>query len=399
MSAGSAGGGQAPRRLMIVAGEASGDSHGAALVRELRRADPGLEVFGCGGPRMREAGVDVVFDSKSVAVVGASEVVSRLPTILRVLAWLQAALEEVRPDAVVLIDFPDFNFRVAAAARAAGVPVFYYISPQIWAWRRGRARFLARTVAGMAVIFPFEAELYRAWGLPARFVGHPIMDGPFGAVPDRTAARIDLGLDAATPAIALLPGSRESEVGHHLAPMIAAASLLAREIPGAVFLLPVAPTLDRRRLEGALGGSAAPIRLIEGDAERPASLRVLAAADLAAVKSGTSTVEAALAQVPFVVVYRLSAATYALGRLLVRVPFIAMANLIAGREVAPELVQGAFTPERLAAEIVALHRDPARRERIRAGLAEVRGRLGGPGASARAAEMVLELLATEAEGG
>lgn len=380
------------RRVLIVAGEASGDLHGSNLVRALREQEPDVQIFGVGGDRMRAAGVDVVFDSHLVAVVGASEVLANLGVILRVLRWLQAALDTVKPDLVILIDFPDFNFRVARAAKKENVPVFYYISPQIWAWRRGRAKFLAKTVEGLAVIFPFEAELYKEWGLPAEFVGHPIMDGPLGSKPDRTAAREKLGLAGEEPVIALLPGSRNSEIHHHLDTMLASATKIAAEVPGARFLLPAAPTLDAAKLaEHIQATSSANVRVVPSkDAE---SHEVLAASDAAVVKSGTSTVEAALAGVPFVIVYRLSALTYAIGRLVVKVPFIGMANLIAGKQVAPELVQGRFTPENVAREVIALLRDPARRSEAQAGLASVREKMGKGGASQRAAELAARVLA------
>lgn len=378
------------RRVLIVAGEASGDLHGANLVRAFRERHPDVTFFGVGGERMREAGVDLAFNSSLVAVVGASEVLANLGVILRVLRWLKAALTTVRPDLVVLIDFPDFNFRLARAAKKAGVPVFYYISPQIWAWRRGRAKFLAKTVEGIAVIFPFEAELYRAWGLPAEFVGHPLMDGPLGTAPDRAAARAKLGLSPEDRVVALLPGSRRSEIEHHLDRMLASAETIAAAVPTTVFTLPVAPTLDSAWLASRAGRRGIDLRLVP--AEKAGSYDVLAAADAAVVKSGTSTVEAALAGVPFVIVYRLSGLTYAVGRLVVKVPFIGMANLIAGKQVARELVQHDFTPENVAAEIVPFLTDPAKRDAAKAALAEVRARMGEGGASARAAAMAASIL-------
>lgn len=378
------------RRVLIVAGEASGDLHGANLVRALRESEPDIEIFGLGGERMRAAGVDVVFDSKLVAVVGASEVLANLGVILSVLRWIREALRTVKPDLVVLIDFPDFNFRVARHAKRAGVPVFYYISPQIWAWRRGRAKFLAKTVEGIAVIFPFEAELYKEWGLPAEFVGHPIMDGPLGKPPDKAAARAKLGIDTAARVVALLPGSRNSEIRHHLELVLASAEKIAEARPETTFLIPAAPTLDAVALAASVAARKAKIRVVS--AAEGESLDVLAAADAAVVKSGTSTVEAALAGVPFVIVYRLSPLTYAIGRLVVKVPFIGMANLIAGKEVARELVQSAFTPENVAREVLALLDDPARRSAAVEGLAGVRARMGEGGASRRAAALVAGVL-------
>lgn len=384
----------ARRRVLIVAGEASGDLHGANLVKAFREQEPDVEFFGLGGERMRAAGVDVVFDSSLVAVVGASEVLANLTVILRVLRWLNASLTNLRPDLVILIDFPDFNFRVAKAAKAANVPVFYYISPQIWAWRRGRAKFLAKTVEGIAVIFPFEEDLYKQWGLPAEFVGHPLMDGPFGAPPDKARARAALGLKESDVAIALLPGSRKSEIENHLDITLASAERIAREIPGAVFLLPVAHTLDAEWLKQRAGTRPIALRFVSTAEGEPRD--VLMGSDYAVVKSGTSTVEAALAGVPFVIVYRLSALTFALGRLVVKVPFIGMANLIAGRQVARELVQRDFTPENVAAEIVSLHRDSTKRDAAKAALAEVRAKMGEGGASRRAAAMAAGILGRRA---
>lgn len=383
------------RRVLIVAGEASGDLHGSNLVRALKEQEPDVDVFGVGGDRMRAAGVDVVFDSKLLAVVGASEVLANLGVILRVLRWIQAALDSVKPDLVILIDFPDFNFRVARAAKKAGVPVFYYISPQIWAWRRGRAKFLAKTVEGIAVIFPFEAELYKEWGLPAEFVGHPIMDGPLGVAPDKAAARRKLGIEGDAPVIALLPGSRNSEIHNHLDTMLASAEAIAKKAPDARFLMPIAPTLDEKLLADHISSaSTAKVRVVP--TREAESHEVLAGSDVAVVKSGTSTVEAALAGVPFVIVYRVSAVTFAIGRRLVKVPFIGMANLIAERQVAKELVQGAFTPENVAAEVLALLGDPARRSEAQAGLAAVRAKMGEGGASKRAAGFAARILSKHA---
>lgn len=384
-----------PRRVLIVAGEASGDTHGAHLVSALRELEPDVEIFGLGGDHMRKAGVDVVFDSRLVAVVGASEVLANLGVILRVLRWIQAALDTVKPDLVILIDFPDFNFRVARAAKKSGVPVFYYISPQIWAWRRGRAKFLAKTVEGIAVIFPFEAELYRKWGLPAEFVGHPIMDGPLGLAPDRDVARKKLGLEGTEPVIALLPGSRNSELHHHLPPLLQSAARIAADIPGARFLLPAASTLDHEKIAAHIAEtSTAKVRVVA--AREGESHDVLAASDAAVVKSGTSTLEAALAGVPFVIVYRVSGLTWEIGRRLVKVPFVGMANLIAGKQVARELLQRDFTPENVAREVIALLQDPARRAEAQAGIASVREKMGSGGASKRAAEMAARVLAKHA---
>lgn len=379
------------KRIMIVAGEASGDLHGASLVEAYQAIDPDARFFGVGGSRMAEAGVDIVFDSSQVAVVGLFEVVKHLPVIREVLSWVREALEVGKPDAVVLIDFPDFNFRVAAAARKAGVPVFYYISPQVWAWRRGRVKFLAKNVSQMAVIFPFEVPFYEAAGLPAEFVGHPLMDhDDTRQRPAREEARRRLGLDADLRVVALLPGSRNSELGHNLPTLAKAAGQIRAQITNTHFVIPVASTLrasDIEALWNTSGGGDAPLHITE----EPAGV-ALAAADAAAVCSGTATLEAALAGVPSVVVYRLNPVTYFFGRMLVRVSHVGLVNLVAGRTVAPELIQKDFTPEAVTEEITRFLTDEARHREVVEGLAEVRERLGAAGASTRAAELLHDVV-------
>jgi lipid-A-disaccharide synthase len=367
-------------RLLVSCGEPSGDLYGGELLRHLRPLLPGLEVFGLGGDRLREQEAHLLAHVRDLAVVGLLEVLSHLRKIRGVFQRLLAEVDRKRPDVAVLIDYPDFNLRLARELNRRGVPVLYYVSPQVWAWRRGRIGSIRETVSRMLVIFPFEEALYKEAGVPVSFVGHPLVDLVRPA-PDRAAFLSGLGLDPSRPLVAVLPGSRKKEIAHNFPPLLGALRLLARARPEAQFLLAAAPSIDVAALEAELRGL--PLRLVQDKTHA-----VLGASTLALVASGTATVEAALLGTPMIVVYRLSALTYALGRPLVQVPHVAMANLIAGERVVPELIQGAFTPERVAAEAAALLGDPARLQGMKEALGEVRRRLGPPGASARAAEIV-----------
>jgi lipid-A-disaccharide synthase len=319
-----------------------------------------------------------------MAVVGLLEVVRHLRRLRGIFDRLLAEVDRRRPRLAVLIDYPDFNLRLARELRRRGVRVVYYVSPQLWAWRRGRIRTVRETAERMLVIFPFEEPLYREAGVPVRFVGHPLVD--LVPPPGEPAARaVDLGLDPARPILALLPGSRPGEIGHNLPGLLGAAERLRAVRPELQAVLAAAPSLDLADLRRRVG--ARPIRVVDGRTRE-----VVGAARLALVASGTATVETALLGTPMLVVYRLSPLTYALGRPLVRVPHYAMVNLIAGRRAVPELIQGSFTPERVATQALPLWDEGPARERQLSDLAEVRRRLGGPGASRRAAESVLEAL-------
>jgi len=372
-------------RVLIVAGEPSGDAHAARLAAALKAREPRLELTGATGPRMREAGVEPIVDIADLSVMGFAEVLGGAGRVVRSYRRLRAAIRaEPRPSLVVLVDFPDFNIALAGVARRAGVPVLYYVSPQVWAWRRGRIAKICRRVNRMIVLFPFEEEIYRSRGLDARFVGHPLAEDVVAdAAPAITRARH--GLPADGPLVALLPGSRAKTVGHHLPVLLDAARRLGSR---AAYALAVAPGLDRAALEAAVRASGVPVALVEDD-----TYNLVAASDAVAVSSGTATVECALLGRPMVVVYRMSAVTYAIARGLVRVPYIAMPNIILGESVVPELIQEEMTADRVATELARFLDDADASAQVCRRLGELRQLLVVPGAAERAAALALEMLA------
>jgi lipid-A-disaccharide synthase len=373
------------RRIVLVAGEASGDLHGADLVRALRRIVPNIEIVGLGGERLRQAGMRTVADVADVATVGVIEAVGRLGTLARTYFTLARMVRRDRPDLVILIDFPEFNLRLARVANRAGIPVFYYIGPQVWAWRRGRVRTVARTVDALALVFPFEPPLYESKCQEAEFVGHPLLDS-VGATRSREDTLRQYGLNTERVTVALLPGSRGKEIRYVLPHMLAAAEILARE-RGCQFALALAETVERSEVEAQIVRSGVHVRLIERD-----TYNLIHAADLVLVASGTATLETALLERPMVIVYRLSMVSYALARMLVGVKFIGIPNIVRGCEVVPELIQGLATGTRIAAAARSILDDSETRHRMVRELAEVRSALGSGGAAARAAEMARRLL-------
>ncbi len=371
-------------RILVSCGEPSGDLYAGDLVRQLREQAGALDVFGLGGDRLQEAGGRLVAHVRDLAVVGLLEVLKHLRRLRGVFRTVLGEVERERPAVAVLVDYADFNLRLARELKTRGVPVVYYVSPQVWAWRRGRIRAIRERVTRMVVIFPFEEPLYRQAGVPVTFVGHPLVDLARPAE-DRAAFLAAQGLDPARPVVAVLPGSRPQEVAHNLPPIAGALRLLREQRGTLQFALAVAPSLDLRLLDRDLEGLH--VTRVAGRTHA-----LLSASSAGIVASGTATVEAALMDLPSVVVYRLSPLTYALGRPFVRVPHYAMVNLIAGREVFKELIQHDFRPKGLAREVVSLVEDPVRRRDVRQGLQQVRTRLGPPGASVRAAAVVAEVL-------
>jgi lipid-A-disaccharide synthase len=372
---------------MISCGEASGDLYGGALVAALRQQDPGVRAFGFGGPKLREAGADLIGDYRRFAVTGLVEALSVLPRSWQMLRALGEAARRQKPDVFVAIDFPDFNFRLLPVMKRLGIPVAYYVSPQLWAWRSGRLETIRRYVSRMLVIFPFETEMYERAGVPVEFVGHPLIELAAAGQP-RAAFLRRLGLDPERPVVAILPGSRPNELAQTLPTLAEAARLIARDRPGTQFVLARAPSLDDGLFSPmeALRTAGVPSAIVQD-----ATDDVLAAADVAAVTSGTATVQTALHGCPMIIVYRLAPLTAALARRFIHVSTYGMVNLVAGRPIVPELIQDGFTAGRVREEIVSLLADPARTERMRRDLAEVRVRLGGTGASARAAAAILRV--------
>ena len=332
-----------------------------------------------GGPALRSAGMQTLVDSAAIAGMGLFEVREKVGNLIRAYRRLSRLLRCQPPDLLLLIDFPEFNLRLAKVAKRAGVPVFYYISPQVWAWRRRRVYTLAKRVDRLAVVFPFEPDFYAAHGCVVEFVGHPLVDR-VRTTRSREETLRHYRLDPDRPTLALLPGSRAHEVRYLLPPLLGAAARLG---PAYQFILALAPDLDRAALEPPAG----PVRVAQGD-----TYNVVHAADLAVVASGTATLETALLERPMVIVYRMASLTYALARALVNVPFIGMPNLIAGRRVVPELIQSAVTPDRVATEARRLLSSRQAYSVAQQGLREVRRRLGDGGAAQRTAGLIVNML-------
>lgn len=373
--------------VFVVAGDPSGDAHAARLIAALRRRVPGLTAEGLGGPALRAAGVTVWDDLTASAAIGPFDAARHLGRFARAKRLFAEHLAAHRPNLVLLVDFGDFNLPVIAPlAKQAGVPAAYYISPQLWAWGRWRLRFVRRYVARMLVFFQFEEAFYRTAGVPVTWVGHPLLEE---AAPSLTAEQVRQahGLNPWRMTVGLLPGSRPDEVRRHLRLMLAAAGRLAGRMPGLQFLIQKAPGIARAELDAAVAQAQVEARVAEG--RMADALQVM---DAAIVTSGTATLETALAGVPMAVVYRTSWPTYAMAKAVIRIPDIALVNVVAGRRLVPELVQHQATPRRVAAAVLALLRDLDGRERLAAGLKEVREKLGAPGAVDRAAAAVAELL-------
>ncbi len=372
-----------PTPILLSAGEASGDMYAARLATALQQR-ASVALFGMGGPKMAAAGVELVVNSSKVAVVGFTEIIRRLPELFRAMRRLVAEAHRRKPPVAIFVDFPSFHLRLARKLRRFGVRNVYFVAPQFWAWRPWRVRPMRRRFEQALCIFPFEEEFFRQRGMPAKFVGHPLVGQVRAQTPREEFFRAH-GLDPARPLVTLLPGSRPSELGHHLPVLVTACRKLHKEA-NTQFVLAAAPGLDLESLRASLPGDLL-IHVLEGE-----TYDAIAAADVAVVSSGTATIEAALLDTPLVVIYRLSLITALLAGPLVRTPFYSMVNLMAGRRVVPELVQHDFTPERVAAEVSRLLDSPAARDEMRCGLAEVRDRLGPPGAVERAAALIAKMI-------
>jgi lipid-A-disaccharide synthase len=373
--------GDQPKRVMIIAGEASGDQHGAKIVTALGKKHPGISFTGIGGHAMQAAGVHILVDAHELSVVGITEIFAKGATLLRGLSTAKKTLKTLKPDLLILIDFPDFNLNVAAAAKKAGVPVLYYISPQIWAWRSGRAKKIRKRVDHMAVILPFEADFYHRYDVPVTFVGHPLLDGAGEALPAPS--------DTDGPTIGLLPGSRDKEVGYLLPEMLKAAYFLKQMIPDIKFLISRAPSVKPELFDDIMSrhGTGVAFEIEPGDVHT-----LFGRSTLLVAASGTVTLEAAIAGVPTVIVYKVSPLSYRLGRALVKVPFIGLANLIAGSQIVPEFIQDDVSAANIAETVRGMLAGSKELTRCRESLLELRHKLGGPGASGRVADIAAGML-------
>jgi lipid-A-disaccharide synthase len=372
---------------MIVAGEASGDLYGAKLATELRTLAPGTRFYGMGGDCMREAGVETQVDANEMAVMGLVEVVGHLPVIIKNFNILKQQLLTARPQLLILIDYPDFNLRLAKIAKKAGIKVLYFISPQVWAWRRGRVKGIGRVIDMMAVLFPFEVPFYRDAGIPVSFVGHPLLDMVRPSM-GQTEALHSFGLDASRRTVGLFPGSRKGELAKLLPDILGAAKLLKERFPEMQFLLPLASSLRHEDIAPQLESSGVDVKVISGR-----NHDVMVACDAAISVSGTVTMELALVGTPMVIIYRVSPFTYEVGKRVIKVPHIGICNIVAGKGVARELIQHEVTPEAMADEIGRILTSDAYARRMRRDFAEVRVKLGSGGALRRLARVASGMMA------
>jgi lipid-A-disaccharide synthase len=371
--------------IVLSAGEASGDLHGAGLIKELRNRNPAVTFTGMGGQCMAESGIDRVIGIEKTGVVGLWEVLSHGGSVLDAFKKLKTHLKDTLPDLFIPIDYPDFNLRMCARARKLGIPVIYFISPQLWAWRTGRVNVVKKYVDRMLVILPFEEEWYSRHGLEVTYIGHPLVDTYSERLP-RNTARDFLGIPEDCTLIAIMPGSRRNEVSALYPVIQEALTIIKKKYREAKCVLLLAPTLDMEHLDRAgFDGNSV-------DVQTRDHRMVLSAADVVITASGTATIETALSRTPMVIVYRVSPITYLIGKQLIRTPHIGMVNLIAGDRIVPELIQNEVTAENIAREVIQILEGPEVRDRIKTGLDSVVKKLGPPGAAVRAAEYILEFL-------
>jgi len=378
----------ASKKILLVAGETSGDLHGAHLVEAIHQIDPEVQFLGVGGEHLARKGMKILYHSQPLSVVGITEVLFKLRTILKALKGLKKALDQEKPNLIVLIDFPDFNLRLAKIARQKGIPVLYYISPQVWAWRRGRVKLIAERVKKMVVFFPFEVPLYKAAGVDVEWVGHPLVDIVKPTLSKEEAFR-KFGLDPKRRTVGLLPGSRTHEVERFLPPLLASAHLLQKEIPDLQFVIPLAPGFTEETLSPWMRNSPAPVKLIQGW-----TYDVMNISELLILASGTATLEGALLGKPMIIIYKGSLLSYWIVRAMIQVNHIGLVNLVAGKGIAPELIQKDVNPKRIAEEALRILKDSVLQQETVESLKEVRQRLGNPGAAERAAHIVMSLLQT-----
>ena len=377
-------------KIMISAGEASGDLHAGSVTRAIKALDPAAQVFGMGGEELRRAGGEVLFDIKDHSVMGFVEVLVKLPAIYKLKQAFGRVMDERRPDCLLVIDYPGFNMRLAAMAKKRGIPVVSFIAPSAWAWRRSRAKGVVKVVDKIASIFPFEYDLYKEYGADIEFVGHPLVDIVKPHLP-RAEAEAKAGKRPGRKLVLLMPGSRAMEIERLLPVILAAAKLLQSRMPEVDFALPRAVTIPREVLEQQIKAAGVPVTITEGD-----NYDVMSVADLALATSGTVTLEAALCGLGCVIMYKTSPVSYAIAKRVVDISFIGLPNIVAGRSILPELIQGECTPEKAAAAAEELL-EPGRFARLQRDLQEVKEKLGAPGAVKRVAELVLRMAAGKAK--
>jgi lipid-A-disaccharide synthase len=379
------------KKILLVAGEVSGDLHGSHLVEAIQRIDPEVQFFGVGGEGLERKGMKLLYRSQSLSVVGITEVFFKLRPILKALRGLKKSLDQEKPDLVILVDFPGFNLRMAKIAHRKGIPVLYFISPQVWASRPKRIKLIARVVKKMIVLFPFEVPLYESAGVDVEWVGHPLLDIVKPTLP-REVAFQKFGLDPKRRTIGLLPGSRTHEIERLLPPLLASAHLLQQEVPDLQFIIPLAPGISKPILISQMKNRSIPVKVVEGF-----TYDVMNLSELLIIASGTATLEGAILGKPMIIIYKVSLPSYWIGRALIRVDHIGLVNLVAEKEIAPELIQKDVTPRRIADEAFRILRDPILSRKMTESMGEVRQKLGEPGAAQRAAHIVTSLL-HEAEG-
>ena len=375
---------------MIVAGESSGDLHGSHLLKAAAAKYPDVSFYGVGGSRMKANGCDILIPSDELSVMGVTEVLGRLPGIIKRFRRLAAILKSSQPpDLLVLIDFPDFNLRLAKVAKEAGVPVLYYISPKVWAWRSGRARTIAGRVDRLALIFPFEPEIYAPYQVRTEYVGNPLLD-EFAARPQGQNIRQQLDISADVKIVGIFPGSRHSELTYIFDTLVTTAKKLYEVDPRIEFIMPVAPSLRRSDLEERIADARLPIHLVEDDI-----YAVAASCQAVLTVSGTVTLQLALAGTPMAIVYKVAPLSYVIGRRLIKIPYAGLPNIIADREIVREFIQDDAQPDALKAEMLRLLNDQSYVQQVRDDLSLVRKRLGAPGCSARVADMVADMVGAE----
>ncbi|MPL68929.1 Lipid-A-disaccharide synthase [bioreactor metagenome] len=379
-------------KIMISVGEASGDLHGASVANALKLACPDIKLFGMGGQAMRQAGVDIVYDIADLGVIGIVEVVKNLPRLFKLRDMLAEVMEREKPDVLVVVDYPGFNMRLAKIAKKKGIPVVSYISPSIWAWGKGRAKEVAETVETVAAIFPFEAEAYQAAGAHVTYVGHPLVDIVKPTM-DKDQAYRHFGADPTKPVLLLMPGSRQQEILSLLPDMLAAAEKIVTKVPDCQIFLPVASTISREMLHNILGNYKVSVNLTDGN-----NYDLMNIADVGIAASGTVTLEAALMNLPTVIIYRVAAMTYLLGKFLVKIPHISLPNIIAGREIVPELLQGDVNPDAIARHTLEILLNKGIRNEMLDELHQVNQKLGECGAVRRVADTILSVAAKHSGG-